>query len=103
MKRGEDGAAREYKGERKREITEEIRQPAASSDTIPTCENRGVTPPGVPIQACWSASMGAAGLLPPTKYMTAFPSLVRHLDHVTPTSQSRTTRVPFQDFSISME
>ncbi|KAJ8871585.1 hypothetical protein PR048_027911 [Dryococelus australis] len=36
-------------------------------------------------RACWSASMGAAGPLPPTKSMTAFPSLVRHLDHVTPT------------------
>ncbi|KAJ8888933.1 hypothetical protein PR048_008427 [Dryococelus australis] len=35
--------------------------------------------------------MGAAGPLPPTKSMTAFPSLVRHLDHVMPASQSRTT------------
>ncbi|KAJ8868986.1 hypothetical protein PR048_030532 [Dryococelus australis] len=38
-------------------------------------------------RACWSASMGAAGPLPPTKLMTAFPSLVHHLDHVTPASQ----------------
>ncbi|KAJ8895462.1 hypothetical protein PR048_000795 [Dryococelus australis] len=55
------------------------------------------------VGACWSASMGAAGPLPPTKLKTPFPSLVRLLDHVTPASQSRTTRVPFQDFWISTE
>ncbi|KAJ8873421.1 hypothetical protein PR048_024238 [Dryococelus australis] len=41
--------------------------------------------------------MGAAWLLPAVKTWAAFPSLVRHLNHVTPASQSRTTRVPFQD------
>ncbi|KAJ8874063.1 hypothetical protein PR048_024903 [Dryococelus australis] len=49
-------------------------------------------------RACWSASIGAAGPLPPTKSMTPFPSLVHHLDHVMPASQSLTTRVSFQDF-----
>ncbi|KAJ8880037.1 hypothetical protein PR048_020659 [Dryococelus australis] len=42
--------------------------------------------------------MGAVGRLPFTKSVTALPSLVRHLDHVTHASQSRSTRVSFQDF-----
>ncbi|KAJ8866122.1 hypothetical protein PR048_033646 [Dryococelus australis] len=47
--------------------------------------------------------MGTTDPLPPTKSMTASPALVRHHDHVMPTSQSRSTRVPFQDFLISVE
>ncbi|KAJ8894549.1 hypothetical protein PR048_007206 [Dryococelus australis] len=48
--------------------------------------------------------MGAAEPLPPAISMNAFPSsLVRHLDHVTPESQSCTTRAPFQDSWISTE
>ncbi|KAJ8881826.1 hypothetical protein PR048_018312 [Dryococelus australis] len=35
------------KGRRKREIPEKTRRPAASFDTIPTCENPGTTPPGI--------------------------------------------------------
>ncbi|KAJ8896688.1 hypothetical protein PR048_002033 [Dryococelus australis] len=65
---------------------------------------RGSLPPRAPQAprltsagwACWSASMGAARLLPPAKSWAAFLSLLRHLDHVTPASQSRTTRVPFR-------
>ncbi|KAJ8880821.1 hypothetical protein PR048_017292 [Dryococelus australis] len=39
---------------RKRKITEKTRRLAASSGTIPTCENAGVTRPG--IEPCWEAS-----------------------------------------------
>ncbi|KAJ8891836.1 hypothetical protein PR048_004390 [Dryococelus australis] len=34
-------------GRGKQEIPEKTRRPAASSGTIPTCENQGVTPPGI--------------------------------------------------------
>ncbi|KAJ8876809.1 hypothetical protein PR048_021256 [Dryococelus australis] len=37
----------ECKGGGKRETSEKTRQPAASSSTTPTCENPGVTPPGI--------------------------------------------------------
>ncbi|KAJ8884251.1 hypothetical protein PR048_016108 [Dryococelus australis] len=42
VKRGEHGAAPKYKEQRKREIPEKTRRPAASFVTIPTCED----PPG---------------------------------------------------------
>ncbi|KAJ8888266.1 hypothetical protein PR048_007753 [Dryococelus australis] len=43
---GKNGEVLECKGERKREILEKIRRPAASSGTIPTCESPGVSRPG---------------------------------------------------------
>ncbi|KAJ8892419.1 hypothetical protein PR048_004999 [Dryococelus australis] len=46
VKRGEHGAAAECKGGGKRDISEKTCRPVVSSDTIPTCENPGATPPG---------------------------------------------------------
>ncbi|KAJ8879830.1 hypothetical protein PR048_020447 [Dryococelus australis] len=41
----------------KREIPGKTRRPAASSSTIPTCENYGATPPGIePVSPRWEAS-----------------------------------------------
>ncbi|KAJ8869183.1 hypothetical protein PR048_030753 [Dryococelus australis] len=99
------------KGRGKWENPEKTRRRVASSSTIPTCEGAGATPPGIEPaprltstgRACWSASMGAAGLLPPVKTMTAFRSLVRHLGHVTPGSQSRSTRVSLPGLQTSTE
>ncbi|KAJ8881452.1 hypothetical protein PR048_017933 [Dryococelus australis] len=47
VKRREYRTAPEFKGGRKREIPKKTRRPAASSGTIPTYENPGVTPPGI--------------------------------------------------------
>ncbi|KAJ8892199.1 hypothetical protein PR048_004779 [Dryococelus australis] len=41
------------KGRGKREIAEKIRRPAASSVTIPTCENSGVTRLGIEPGSPW--------------------------------------------------
>ncbi|KAJ8878202.1 hypothetical protein PR048_022670 [Dryococelus australis] len=41
------------KGRRKREMPEKIRRPAASSGTIPTCENPGVARPGIEPGSPW--------------------------------------------------
>ncbi|KAJ8895234.1 hypothetical protein PR048_000559 [Dryococelus australis] len=51
------GVAHFGEGERKREILEKTRRPAAWSGTTPTCENPGVTPPGIePGSPWWEAS-----------------------------------------------
>ncbi|KAJ8877621.1 hypothetical protein PR048_022076 [Dryococelus australis] len=54
-------------GRGKREIPEKIRQPAASSGTIPTCENPGVNRPGIePGSPRWEASRSTAHPMRPT-------------------------------------
>ncbi|KAJ8871794.1 hypothetical protein PR048_028134 [Dryococelus australis] len=55
---GECGAAPECEGRGKREIPEKTRRPAASSGTIPTCENPGATPLGIePGSPRWEAML----------------------------------------------
>ncbi|KAJ8866347.1 hypothetical protein PR048_032190 [Dryococelus australis] len=51
-------ATSERRDGEKREIQEETRRPAASSGTIPTCENTGATPPGIEtrLRQRWEAS-----------------------------------------------
>ncbi|KAJ8870916.1 hypothetical protein PR048_027218 [Dryococelus australis] len=68
LKRGEYGAAPECKGGGKRDIPEKTRWPLASSGTIPTRENPGVTWPGTEYGShCWEASSLTADLpLPPS-------------------------------------
>ncbi|KAJ8876780.1 hypothetical protein PR048_021227 [Dryococelus australis] len=57
VKRGQDGATQESKRRGKREISEKTRRPAASSGTVPTCENPGAIPPGLePGSQRWEAS-----------------------------------------------
>ncbi|KAJ8875142.1 hypothetical protein PR048_023035 [Dryococelus australis] len=53
VKLGENGVASGCKGKREREIPEETRRPAASSATIPTYENSGVTWLGVEPGSPW--------------------------------------------------
>ncbi|KAJ8878304.1 hypothetical protein PR048_018881 [Dryococelus australis] len=49
---------RRKQGRLKREIPEKTRQPAASSGTIPTCKNTGVSQPGIePCSYWWEASI----------------------------------------------
>ncbi|KAJ8886074.1 hypothetical protein PR048_012280 [Dryococelus australis] len=52
----------------------------------------------LPVTKC-----GRHGAAVARKTWIAFPSLVRNLDHVTPASQSRSTKEPFRDFRTSMK
>ncbi|KAJ8898557.1 hypothetical protein PR048_003917 [Dryococelus australis] len=57
----ENGVAPECKGGGKREIPEKTCRSATSSDKIPTCENPGVTRPGIELGSpWWEASMPTA-------------------------------------------
>ncbi|KAJ8881511.1 hypothetical protein PR048_017993 [Dryococelus australis] len=52
-----DGAALEFQGRGKWEYPEKTRRQAASSSTIPTCENPGAIPPGIePGSPWWEAN-----------------------------------------------
>ncbi|KAJ8872214.1 hypothetical protein PR048_025816 [Dryococelus australis] len=64
---GSAGASLKCKGGGKREYPEKIHQQAASSSTIPTCENPGVNPLGIkPGSPWWEASaLATAPPLPP--------------------------------------
>ncbi|KAJ8873554.1 hypothetical protein PR048_024372 [Dryococelus australis] len=58
VSRADEGeASAGMKGMGKREIPWKTRRPAPSSDTIPTCEKQGATPPGIePGSSWWEAS-----------------------------------------------
>ncbi|KAJ8898220.1 hypothetical protein PR048_003580 [Dryococelus australis] len=48
----------------KREILEKTRRPAASSGTIPTCENPGATPPGIEPGSPWGETSRGRAVSP---------------------------------------
>ncbi|KAJ8871386.1 hypothetical protein PR048_027703 [Dryococelus australis] len=57
LRTNEGEAIAGMRGRGKREISEKTRRPAEKSDTIPTCENPGATPPGIkPGSPWWKAS-----------------------------------------------